>query len=228
MTALIYIVEHIDTGKKYIGFTSSEANYTKRMSNYRRASENRHIHHAIRKYGWNAFMMYQIYGSKDVEHAKEMEKFFISYYDTFHNGYNTTLGGEGVSGIKFSDQERKNRKARMTGSRNPFYGRKHSEETKQILKIKSSNRQSPMKGKITPQSVRDKQSISAKNRKLQWQGYNYSVVYPDGRREIITNLAKFCQLNNLSKSSMCLLANGKIHTFKGYMCEKLKVEIING
>src|SRR5699024_5281025 len=33
-----------------------------------------------------------------------MEKHYINLFNSFHNGYNLTKGGEGMSGYKFSDK----------------------------------------------------------------------------------------------------------------------------
>ena len=52
---------------------------------------------SIRKWGWDAFegkILEEVYE----EDLNELEKFYIEYFDSFKNGYNTTLGGEGTRG----------------------------------------------------------------------------------------------------------------------------------
>jgi len=62
----------------------------------------------LRKYGWNNFYWDIIYQSKDGEHCKTiMESFFISVYNSYKNGYNSTLGGEGQLGLKHNNKTRK-------------------------------------------------------------------------------------------------------------------------
>lgn len=56
----------------------------------------------------------------------ELETHYIKYYDSFKNGYNCTLGGEGTVG--------------MSGDLNPFYGKKHSKETLKKLSESASKR----------------------------------------------------------------------------------------
>jgi hypothetical protein len=36
-----------------------------------------------------------------------MEKYFIQEYNSFHNGYNSTLGGDGTFGLVLSQETRK-------------------------------------------------------------------------------------------------------------------------
>ena len=52
---------------------------------------------SIRKWGWDAFegrVLEEVYE----EDLDELEKFYIEYFDSFKNGYNSTLGGEGTRG----------------------------------------------------------------------------------------------------------------------------------
>jgi hypothetical protein len=44
----------------------------------------------------------------------------------------------------------------------------------------------------------------------------YVVIHPDGHTEKVTNMREFCIAHNLSPSRMCLLANGKGISHKGY------------
>ena len=52
---------------------------------------------SIRKWGWNSFE-YRILEEVYEEDLDELEKFYIEYFDSFKNGYNSTLGGEGARG----------------------------------------------------------------------------------------------------------------------------------
>ena len=48
---------------------------------------------SIRKWGWNAFEG-RILEEVDEEDLNELEKFYIKYFDSYKNGYNTTSGGK--------------------------------------------------------------------------------------------------------------------------------------
>ena len=125
----IYRVTNIVNNKVYIGFTSNLniriQTHKKRLHLY-----NFKFYAAIKKYGWDNFVWEEIYQSKDLSHTKNvMEPYFIEHYDSYHIGYNSTLGGEGGSGRICSD------KTRMLLSRTyeEKWGHDKSREIKQIL-----------------------------------------------------------------------------------------------
>jgi len=94
----IYKITNTINGKVYIGFDS---NWPNRQKSHKYASNKRNqkIYYAFRKYGWNNFIWEVIYQSKDDNHCLNiMESYFIEEYDSFKNGYNLTLGGEGTLG----------------------------------------------------------------------------------------------------------------------------------
>lgn len=112
MTSPIYTIYRATctvNGKMYIGFDSA---YPKRRKDHiRDALKNKReclFHRAIRKYGVESFSWDILYQSPDLSHTlNEMESFFIREYRTFgDNGYNMTLGGEGVLGHKFTEEQR--------------------------------------------------------------------------------------------------------------------------
>lgn len=122
----IYKVVNKINGKVYIGFDSNWPNRQK--THYYKSSSNKashfHFHHAIRKHGWNSFDWEIIYQSKDKEHTlKIMEPFFIEQYDSFENGYNQTLGGEGSFGKLQSEKNKKflSEKLRLRNKNSRWY-----------------------------------------------------------------------------------------------------------
>lgn len=61
---------------------------------------------AIKKWGWDAFegrVLEEVYE----EDLDELEKFYIKYFDSYENGYNTTLGGEGTRGYNYNEEAKK-------------------------------------------------------------------------------------------------------------------------
>lgn len=102
---------------------------------------------AIRKWGWDAFEgEIIIEGVTNQEELNELEKHYIQAYDSFENGYNSTLGGDGVTGCKhtgmygkeFTEEHRRKLSEShigiQAGEKHPMYGKKHSEETRQKIK----------------------------------------------------------------------------------------------
>lgn len=55
---------------------------------------------AINKYGKNNFKIEVIEEAGSIEELIYLEKYYIKFYDSFGNGYNLTIGGEGVNGFK--------------------------------------------------------------------------------------------------------------------------------
>lgn len=103
----IYKCVNTINGKVYIGFDS---NWPNRLTVHKSASKKQDskFYHAIRKYGWDNFEWSVLYQSTDRQHTlKEMENHFICEYDSFTNGYNSTLGGDGCFGLILSEEAKK-------------------------------------------------------------------------------------------------------------------------
>jgi len=97
MFCTIYLIKNKKNGKQYIGFTSCsiDKRIAEHRSNAKRGSMY-NLHQAIRKHGWEAFEVQEIYMSKDENHTKNiMEPYFIKEYQTYGKGYNMTPGGDG-------------------------------------------------------------------------------------------------------------------------------------
>ncbi len=100
--ASVYKIESKTTGKCYIGITKGKVKYRwkRHLTN---ASKNvkYHFYHAIRKYGIEDFTCSTI-EECDISILHDREKYWIAQFDSFENGYNSTLGGEGF-GYNFDD-----------------------------------------------------------------------------------------------------------------------------
>ena len=87
------------------GYGWDDLNYNSKFAN------------GIRKWGWDAFegrVLEEVYE----EDLNELEKFYIEQFDSFKNGYNTTLGGEGTRGLNAfankTEEEMKKYKKKMS------------------------------------------------------------------------------------------------------------------
>lgn len=96
---VVYCVNNIINDKKYIGITTRTID--ERFNEHCKA--NSIIGKAISKYGKNNFRIYQLDSADSKQSLFELEKYFINKYDTYKNGYNATIGGEGVVGDIFID-----------------------------------------------------------------------------------------------------------------------------
>jgi group I intron endonuclease len=103
----IYKATCIINNKPYIGFT---INLRKRIVSHKHYSkfDDSKFYDAIKKHGFDNFKWEIIYQSKDGEHTlKVMENHFIEQYDSYRNGYNSTLGGDGTLDYKHTEESKK-------------------------------------------------------------------------------------------------------------------------
>ena len=160
----IYKSVNIKNGKVYIGFDSRwPCRVTIHKSSY--IKQDYKFYRAIRKYGWYAFAWSPIYQSQDKDHTlKIMENFFIKEYDSFNNGYNSTLGGDGCLGIKMSEENKlkmslkhkgkklspehievlREKGKKLVGNKNPMFGTKLTDEHKEKISKSSKGISKPM------------------------------------------------------------------------------------
>jgi group I intron endonuclease len=138
MKGVIYCYYCISTGKKYIGQTIREEKRKIRHKIDCEKGVDNKFYRAVRKYGWENFI-YGIIEEYDVDILNEKEIFYIDYYDSYNNGYNLTIGGEGVKGFIPSEETRKKQSisAKNRGCVNKKY---FTEEEKREAKRKSDKK----------------------------------------------------------------------------------------
>jgi group I intron endonuclease len=104
--AYIYKITNLVNGKEYIGKTglTIQKRFKQHIkdSAYTDGREKRPLYDAFNKYGIENFKIEQI-EECNLEEVNEKEIYWINYYNTFHNGYNATLGGEGISTINYDE-----------------------------------------------------------------------------------------------------------------------------
>lgn len=92
MKGIIYKITNKVNNKSYIGQTRQSIQF--RWNQHTSKRDNTYFHNAIQKYGKDNFEI-EILEECDVEVLNEREIFYIAKYDTFKNGYNLTIGGDG-------------------------------------------------------------------------------------------------------------------------------------
>lgn len=92
----IYLVTNKINGKQYVGKTKFDINtrWIQHKSEAKRLKPNVHFIRALNKYGYDNFQVEELEKCPD-ENLFERERYYIKQYNTFQNGYNSTLGGEG-------------------------------------------------------------------------------------------------------------------------------------
>ena len=133
--SFIYKIENIVNNKCYVGWTSKtvESRWNEHKCDALKIRDNRKFYNAIRKYGieiWDVTILCEV---ENNEIAKKKEIEFIELYDSYNNGYNSTLGGDGNNGIIMSNESNLKRSKKLKGIKKPDgfnIGRVHSNETK--------------------------------------------------------------------------------------------------
>lgn len=145
---IIYCFHNKLNNKRYIGQTiHPEGRYKYHIKHLGNYIGNNQFYRALNKYDkleyWDYSILEDNVLQKDLD---DREIYWISYYDSFKNGYNMTLGGDGFKGL--------------FGELNSMFGKKHSEESKQKM---SSNRKGKgvgennvWYGKHLPNEVKEK------------------------------------------------------------------------
>ena len=150
--------------KYYVGQTvgtmEQRAGKDGRRYNWDNLDCNNKFANGIRKWGWNSFegrVLEEVYE----EDLNELEKFYIEYFDSYKNGYNSTLGGEGTRG------------------HNP-YANKTEEEMEEIKEKKSKSLSIVNKKRFQDPKLREKLSIA---RRKCWEDKEYREKLSIARRK---------------------------------------------
>jgi group I intron endonuclease len=215
--AVVYCIENIINGKKYVGYAINFETRLKRHLSSARKNSKIYFHRALNKYGIDNFKITILEESENVEYIyEEREPYWINELNTFYpNGYNMTRGGRGTLGLggklhpnygKKSPRKKDKVTTRLDdipryktdfkrNKKHNWYGRKFS-----VLHRKncSDSRKKLWKNKHY------RESIENANTK-----YLYEVTHPCGKTETIKNLSKFCRENNLSQGTFRMVAIGK-------------------
>ncbi len=112
---IIYKVTNLITNKCYIGKTIKTLNERKKshLKNIRNNVQSK-FYNSVRKYGKDNFIWEILIECEKISLLNELECFFIEKYNSFNNGYNMTLGGDGGDTISHkSDFEKKNQGAKI-------------------------------------------------------------------------------------------------------------------
>ena len=134
-TGYIYMITNKVNGKKYIGQT---IDLNRRRSEHKRRNRTA-IEKAISKYGEEMFK-FEIIEKTSIDNLNDKEKYWIEEYNTYKGyGYNCHIGGD----IQHNEN---NPMYGRTGEKNPFYGQKHTQKTKE----KMSRNHADVSGKNNP------------------------------------------------------------------------------
>lgn len=119
---IIYRATNTHTLKSYIGLTkqSLAKRQYQHCRNALKCNIKNHFYDSIRKHGAESWIWEIIHENiSNVNDARNLEREYIAKHDTYHNGYNSSLGGE-----NFMDPEyqRENQLLRVSRGTHPFVG----------------------------------------------------------------------------------------------------------
>jgi len=205
MQMFLYKITNTINNKCYIGFTSLsvEQRFKTHIDNSKYKRNNQKIYNAIRKYGADNFIVEQIYQGDD---ALQKEDEFIKKYGA---EYNMTEGGNkppSQKGNTWNMSEEAKEKLRKP---KPPRTLEHTE------KIASQ-----LRGRKQPEHLIRKRVEANTNPHRPFGNANraksYIVTHPDGKEEVIFNIAEFARKYNLSRSTICQICKGKREHTKGF------------
>lgn len=119
----IYKIVNLVNGKIYIGctVTSLEKRYYEHLYRCFKSDYKSKLYNSIKKYGEENFII-ELLEECDVNQIYETEKKYIKQYDSFKNGLNSTLGGEGCLGYVHSKEIRE-KISKLTKENNSHKGK---------------------------------------------------------------------------------------------------------
>ena len=125
----VYCLTNTVNGKRYVGITSQRPR--DRWQNGKHYLRHRSIRVDLERYGWDSFKKEILYSDLSEEEAKRIEIKLIEEWDLINTGYNRHPGGEVP---KLDENARKKLSDLYSGEKNPFYHKKHTEETKKLMR----------------------------------------------------------------------------------------------
>lgn len=192
----LYKITNRINGKAYIGVTKREPNerWRQHKSTYMRLIYRNSKHalcHALKKYGVDNFDFQVLATADSMEELKELEKNAIQMFNTFAStgyGYNLSLGGDGSPGHIVNDEARaimsRSAQEYANNNPNPMQGRKHSDETKELIRQKALGRKiSKATRKKISKALKGRPSAN-KGRK-RGKAWNSGLKYSDEQREAL-------------------------------------------
>jgi group I intron endonuclease len=137
----------------YIGKSIS---FLKRIKNYKclNCKKQQKLYNSFKKYGFDNHKMEILFESNSNDQLLKKEIEFIKIFDSVKNGLNITYGGEGVIGLKHSEESKIKISESLKGKTSPRKGVKLSEETKMKMSKSLKGRVSPNKGEKLSDEVK--------------------------------------------------------------------------
>lgn len=145
----IYKIVNLVNNKMYVGQTtqSIKRRFKKHISSSN-GEDNTYIHNAIKKYGANKFVIYEIDSAKNQNELNNKEIYWIKKLNTkIPNGYNLTDGGDGIKGYHHTKETINLLRIKSLGNKSALGKHEISKEGKENMIKAHKNKTSCFYGK---------------------------------------------------------------------------------
>lgn len=224
------ILSKID-GKIYIGRT---VNYSKRINSHlsrlkRKVHENYHLQRAWDKYGKDNFLIEIIESTLTKDEAIQRETYWINYYKAYDDTFGYNIVREDGNNRILSEKTRQlisENHADFRGEKGPFYGRKHTEESKRLIGEAKKGEKHPFYGK---KRLEHSDNMRGSGNPFYGKGHSENTKTKISRAKTTFSSEKVSKALNLlkeglsqkeiainigcSRAAICRLLNGKIKIF---------------
>ena len=223
MYGVVYKITNNISGKSYVGQTKRDVKV--RFREHSRCKTTI-LGKAIHSYGIENFSIEIIEKAETRQELDEKEIYYIKLLNTIKpNGYNQCKGGEGVSGMVWTQEMREHARETHVGKNcgkdnpmygkcgelNPFYGKKHSEKTKRMLSEKAkenySGANNPMYGRKHTEEALKKMSENRKGKHCGKEHSLYGKHLSDETKEKLSKAKKGKEFPGKWKPVICVETN---------------------
>lgn len=236
---IIYKITNNVNKKAYIGQTTRSLSVRKIEHVKNIKTYNHPLYNSMRKYGKHNFSWDILYECESKDELNTMEHHYILHYKSTDRafGYNLTLGGEGSTGYKHTEDTKANFRATrniktyeiidteankyiVTGIKE--FCKNHNLDYNSMVKV-ANRKRSHHKGwtcKHTDIALRYEADLKISPVR---QTKNYKIVSPNGKITIVGinkehTLCSFCKEHALRRSSMSKVANRHLKHHRGWNC----------
>ena len=227
-----WIINNENIERSYIGKTirKPESRWGRNGNGYLKGKDTS-FSRAIGKYGWESFnhdilLKIECETREELDFwLKEWEKYYIWKYDSYYNGYNDTLGGDGSLGCKATEEHKKKNSEAHKGEKNPMYG-KRGELAPSYGRCGELHPMYGKKGELSPNygrvhsdeyRLKIKERQTGLNNSVYKNNYIYVGTHIKTGEYIIIKKGKYdCEKYGLSLKHMSGCARGTRKTHGGY------------